>query len=159
MRLFKLHSRLWLPKRLPQVFGFFADASNLERITPPWLKFELRDPNPIDVRKGVLIDYRLRLRGVPISWQSEITTWDPPHRFVDEQRRGPYRVWTHEHRFTERGGQTLAEDIVSYAVPGGWIAERLLVRRDLEKIFKYRRATLRDIFGETQGPDGMADGR
>ena len=96
--------------------------------------------------RSALIDYRLRLRGLPIRWRSEITTWQPPHRFVDEQRRGPYRMWIHEHTFTERDGGTLVGDHVRYAVPGGWLADRLLVRRDLETIFAYRQEKLTEIF-------------
>ena len=122
MRIFELKTSLWLPKPLDDVFPFFADARNLEALTPPWLHFEVLTPAPISMAPGTTIDYRLRLRGLPIRWQSEITAWEPPHRFVDEQRRGPYRLWVHEHRFREQDGQTLAEDHIRYAAPG----ERLL---------------------------------
>ncbi len=118
----------------------------MEELTPRWLSFEVLTPEPLGMAEGVKIDYRLRLRGLPIRWQSEITKWDPPGLFVDEQRRGPYRIWIHEHRFREEGGKTLAEDFVSYALPGGWLADRLVVRRDLRKIFEYRRERLRKIF-------------
>ena len=143
---FVLESELWLPRKLEEVFPFFADALNLETITPPWLRFEVLTPRPIEMRVGLLIDYRLRLRGLPLRWQSEISAWEPPRRFVDEQRRGPYRAWIHEHRFEERDGGTLAQDRVRYAVIGGWLVERFIVRRDLEKIFRFRQEKLREVF-------------
>ena len=146
MRTFELHSSVTLPQPLDEVFPFFADARNLERLTPPWLRFAVLTPGPIEMRPGATIDYRLRLRGVPLRWRSEITVWEPPFRFVDEQRRGPYRLWIHEHRFEEDAGRTLAHDHVRYALPGGWLADRLLVRRDLQRVFEYRRQILLDLF-------------
>ncbi len=140
-------AELWLPAPPPELFSFFADARNLEQITPGWLKFSILTPTPIVMRPGALIDYRLRLHGFPVRWRTEITAWDPPDRFVDEQRRGPYRLWIHEHRFVERDGGTLATDLVKYAVPGGRLVERLFVRRDIEAIFQFRREKLRAIFG------------
>jgi ligand-binding SRPBCC domain-containing protein len=147
VRTFELHSSVTLPRPLDEVFPFFSDARNLERLTPPWLRFSVLTPGPIEMRPGATIDYRLRLRGVPLRWRSEITVWEPPGRFVDEQRRGPYRLWSHEHCFEAVDGRTLAHDHVRYAVPGGWLADRLLVRRDLQRVFEYRRAVLRDLFG------------
>ena len=147
MQVFTLSSRVWLPKPLREVFPFFSDARNLEVLTPPWLRFEILSRGPIDMAEGTRIDYRLRLRGVPIRWESEITAWCPPALFVDEQRRGPYRLWLHEHRFEELDGMTLAEDFVRYAVTGGWIVDRLFVRRDVQRIFTYRRKKLRSLFG------------
>ena len=91
MKTFTLTNELWLPQQPQDVFPFFADAFNLERLTPPSLGFQVLTPPPIEMRVGTLIDYRVRLRGIPMRWQSEITEWEPPHRFVDEQRRGPYR--------------------------------------------------------------------
>jgi len=104
---------------LSDVFRFFADAGNLELITPPWLRFEILTPRPIDMRAGRLIDYRLRLRGVRSAGRARFTAWEPPLRFVDVERRGPYRVWHHEHRFAERDGGTEVHDQVRYAVCGG----------------------------------------
>lgn len=153
MQVFTLSSRVWLPKPLEEVFPFFSDARNLEVLTPPWLRFEVLSPGPIDMTEGTRIDYRLRVRGVPIRWQSEITVWRPPMQFVDEQRRGPYRLWVHEHRFKERDGRTLAEDLVRYAVPGGWLADRVFVRRDVRRIFSYRRKELRRLFGTAADRD------
>ena len=147
MRTYRLQSSVVLPVKLEDVFPFFAEARNLELLTPAWLKFEVLTPSPIQMLRGAKIDYRLRLRGVPLRWQSEITCWEPPSRFVDEQRRGPYRLWKHEHLFTADGPDTIAEDRVEYSVPDGSLVERFLVRPDLERVFAYRRAKLTEIFG------------
>ena len=144
--LFRLEAELWLPRPREEMFHFFADAFNLEALTPPWLHFEVLTPRPIQMRAGLRIDYRLRLRGLPLRWQSEITAWEPPHRFVDEQRRGPYRVWIHEHRLEERDGGTLTRDVVRYAVIGGGLVNALFVRPDVEKIFRFRQEKLRELF-------------
>ena len=146
MRTSELSREVWLPRPLEEVFPFFADAANLDRLTPPWLHFRILTPRPIEMAVGARIDYRLRLRGLPIRWQSEITAWDPPHGFVDEQRRGPYRVWIHRHRFEAHRGGTLVTDDIRYAVPGGLLADRLFVRRDLRRIFDYRTDQLRRLF-------------
>lgn len=146
-----LTAELWLPQPRDLVFTFFADARNLEAITPPLLHFEIVTPSPIFMRVGARIDYRLRLHGIPLRWQSEITAWDPPLRFVDEQRRGPYRQWIHTHEFEERDGGTLCRDHVVYAVPGGRIINWLLVRRDVERIFTYRQTVLRRQFPARTG--------
>ena len=146
MKTFTLTNELWLPHRPQDVFPFFADAFNLERLTPPSLGFQVLTPPPIEMKVGTLIDYRVRLRGVPMRWQSEITEWEPPHRFVDEQRRGPYRLWIHEHTFTPQDGGTLAKDTVRYAVLGGAIVQRLFVASELKRIFQYRNAALKDHF-------------
>ena len=143
---FTLTTELWLGRPLAEVFPFFADAGNLDLITPPWLRFEIVTPRPIEMKAGALIDYRLRLHGLPVRWQSEITVWQPPDRFVDEQRRGPYRLWHHEHTFTERDGGTLVGDHVRYAVWGGALVNRLFVQRDVAAIFHYRQQTLRELF-------------
>lgn len=152
MKVYELRTRVRLSRPRPEVFAFFADAGNLEAITPPWLHFHIETPRPIDMRQGALIDYRLRIRGVPIRWKTEITAWDPPHRFVDEQLSGPYRLWIHEHVFEEDGDGTIVEDHVRYAVPFGplgSLANRLLVARDLRAIFGYREARLREVFGKS----------
>lgn len=141
-----LETRLVLPWPVTRVFDFFAEASNLEEITPPWLHFHILTPPPIVMRKGTRIDYRLRMHGLPLRWCSEITSWDPPRRFVDEQIRGPYRVWIHEHEFLETNGGTEVSDRVRYAVPGGALVDRLLVRRDVRTIFEHRARKLRELF-------------
>jgi ligand-binding SRPBCC domain-containing protein len=124
------------------VFPFFADAHNLEALTPPLLRFRLVTPAPLAVGKGALIRYRLRVHGVPVSWLTEITEWDPPRRFVDEQLKGPYALWHHTHTFEPLDdGGTLMRDVVRYRIgfgPLGLLANRLVVRRDVEQIFDYR---------------------
>ncbi len=133
-----LEARTELARPLDEVFDFFANAHNLEALTPPFLRFEILTPDPIILRKGTIIDYRLRLRGIPVRWRSEISVWEPPHRFVDTQLRGPYRWWIHEHRLELAGRGTLMTDRVEYGVLGGDIINRLLVAPDLRRIFAYR---------------------
>jgi ligand-binding SRPBCC domain-containing protein len=147
MKEFTLHAELWLPRPRAQVFPFFADARNLEALTPPWLNFEVLTPAPIAMRPGALIDYRIRVHGVPIGWRTEIVEWTPPHRFVDVQLRGPYTLWHHTHTFEERDGGTLCVDDVRYRPRGGALMNWLFVRRDVEKIFQYRQQRLREMFG------------
>jgi len=139
-------TELWLPRPRAEVFAFFADARNLESLTPPWLNFKTLTPAPIPMRPGTLIDYRLRVHGLPLRWQSEITVWDPPQGFADEQRRGPYRRWVHTHTFAESRGGTLCGDRVEYAVIGGDLVNRLFVKRDVERIFQYRQMALERRF-------------
>ena len=103
-------------------------------------------PRPIHIRQGTTIDYQLRLHSVPVRWQSRIVIWDPPLRFVDEQVRGPYRRWRHEHVFEEVEAGTICRDLVDYAVPGGWLIERLFARNDLRKIFEFRQRMLEQAF-------------
>ena len=146
MKTFTTSSEQWLPRPLEDIFPFFADARNLEELTPPWLSFTVLTPEPIPMAVGTTIDYRLSWRGIPLRWTSEIAAWDPPHRFVDRQIRGPYRLWHHEHRFEERDGGTVVIDEVEYAVWGGAIANRLAVARDVARIFAYRRERLEAIF-------------
>lgn len=147
MKTYRLNSDLWLPRPRPAVFAFFADPLNLERITPPWLRFEMVTPAATTrMRRGTLLDYRLRLRGIPLRWQSEIAGWEPPDRFVDRQTKGPYRLWVHEHKFEERGSGTIVSDCVEYATPGGLLVQRLLVAPDLARIFAYRRRMLESFF-------------
>jgi ligand-binding SRPBCC domain-containing protein len=135
-----------LPGTPADVFPFFGDAVNLERITPAWLRFRVITPKPIVMSEGTLIEYRLRLHGVPLRWLTRIDVWDPPDRFVDRQLRGPYRTWVHEHTFAADGPDaTLMRDRVEYALPLGALgalADALLVRRDLARIFDHRTASV-----------------
>jgi ligand-binding SRPBCC domain-containing protein len=147
MRKHLLQDELWIPRPRDEVFPFFADARNLQKITPPWLDFRIANPGEIVMSEGALIDYKLNVRGIPLRWRSEITVWDPPRRFVDSQLRGPYRSWVHEHRFEEREGGTLVADEVLYSVYGGEIIRKLFVVRDVEKIFAYRKKMMRKLFG------------
>jgi len=145
MKIYSLQADQHFLRPMPAVFLFFADARNLELITPPWLRFRILSPGKIEMQAGCRIDYGLRLHGIPIRWQSEITVWEPPHRFVDEQRKGPYRLWIHEHTFEEADGGTWVRDRVRYAVPGGILIQRFVVEPDLAKIFEYRRRELSRI--------------
>ncbi|HMP83197.1 MAG TPA: SRPBCC family protein [Verrucomicrobiota bacterium] len=147
MKIHVFETELWLPQTVEEVFDFFADARNLRAITPDWLHFEIVTPQPIVMCAGTLIDYRLRVRGIPLRWRTEITCWEPPLRFVDEQLRGPYRQWIHEHRFEPKDGGTLCTDLVRYAVAGGEIVHRLFVKNDVQRIFEFRAGKLRQMFG------------
>src|SRR4051794_1731961 len=142
MRVFTLSREQVLPGTPGEVFPFFADARNLEAITPPLLKFEVVTPGDIPMRVGALIQYRLTLRGLPVGWLTSIQEWDPPHRFVDMQVRGPYALWHHTHTFEPHADGTLMTDRVRYAIgfgPFGELARRAFVRRDVEAIFDFRR--------------------
>jgi ligand-binding SRPBCC domain-containing protein len=138
---------VFISRPLDETFAFFADASNLQRITPPWLDFRIVSPLPVEMREGALIDYRLRMRGLPMRWRSEITVWDPPYRFADEQVKGPYRLWRHTHAFREVDEGTEVRDSVDYLVPGGRLIDALVVRRELRSIFQHRQQATLDAFG------------
>jgi ligand-binding SRPBCC domain-containing protein len=142
-----LESELWLPVPRERIFAFFSDAFQLQAITPPAMRMRVVTPAPIEIRQGTTIDYQLRVRGLPLRWRSLISVWEPPERFVDEQLRGPYRHWRHEHTFLARDGGTLVVDRVEYAVRLAWLTHRWLVRPDLERIFEYRRQKLVALFG------------
>ena len=155
-RTFELRRTQRIARPVDEVCAFFADALNLQRITPAFLRFEVSTPTPIDMRTGTMIDYRLRLHGLPIRWRTRISAWQPPHRFVDEQVRGPYRLWVHTHTFHEDGDGTIMNDHVRYAMLGGALVHRLWVRRDLQRIFDYRRDAIAACFG-SEG-DGLHAG-
>ena len=137
-----------LPGTPGEVFAFYADAANLERITPAWLGFRIVTPQPIEMRPGALIEYRLNLHRVPVRWLTRIETWEPGERFVDVHVKGPYRLWHHTHTFEPHKGGTCVRDEVRYALPLGPLGElahRLLVRRDLERIFDFRSASVSKV--------------
>jgi ligand-binding SRPBCC domain-containing protein len=139
-----------LPRPRGEVFAFFADARNLEAITPPWLGFRVMTPGPIAMGPGTLIEYRLRLHGLRVDWLTRIEIWDPGRRFVDAQVRGPYRLWRHTHVFEDHPDGALVRDRVSYEIPLGPVGElaRLLfVRRDLDRIFDHRRLAVAEALG------------
>lgn len=143
--IYTLQSEILIPFPLSTVFDFFAKAENLEAITPPFLNFRIMTPKPIKMHQGALIEYRIRIHGLPIYWKTEITDWNPPHRFVDEQIKGPYRLWHHEHTFQEQENGTLVTDKVDYSVYGGSLVNWMFVRRDVERIFRYRYARLEEF--------------
>jgi len=151
MRVHTLHREQRLDRSREEVFAFFADAFNLEALTPPLLGFEVLTPRPIEMAAGIQISYRLRVHGVPLGWLTEIREWRPPERFVDAQLKGPYAVWHHTHEFhVLPDGGTLMRDIVRYR-PALWPLGELalpLVRRDLRRIFDFRRdAVIRLLAG------------
>lgn len=142
----------WLPLRPETLFTFFGDARNLERITPDLLGFKVLTREPIHMHAGTLIDYKLRVRGIPIRWRTRIEAWDPPHRFIDTQLRGPYKIWRHTHTFTAEDGGTRCVDRVRYRPPGGPLApliNKLAVQRDVAKIFEHRARWLAEHFGSS----------
>jgi ligand-binding SRPBCC domain-containing protein len=134
---------------LPEVFEFFSRASNLERITPPFLSFALTSEDAEDVHEGMLITYRLKVHGVPLKWVTRIEEFEPGHHFVDRQLKGPYKLWLHRHEFEADGDFTTVRDHVRYALPFGLLGEAahpLFVRRDIERIFAYRNEAIERIF-------------
>jgi ligand-binding SRPBCC domain-containing protein len=136
-------------RSIDEVFAFFARAHNLEVIAPPWLRFEVLTPEPVAMRVGMLIEYRLRLHGVPVRWTSRIEEWEPGAGFVDRQVRGPYRLWHHRHEFAPHRDGTVVRDCVDYALPFGALGElanKLFVHRDLERIFDFRRGVVERLF-------------
>lgn len=140
----------FLPRGVQEVFAFFADAGNLDAITPDWLSFSIVTPRPIAMSAGALIEYRLRWRGLPIRWTTRIEEWTPPVQFVDTQIRGPYRLWHHTHEFEAAAGGTRMRDIVRYQMPFGpvgAISHLLWVGRDVERIFDHRSARIGALLG------------
>lgn len=143
---YRLTSRLWLPKAMKDVFAFFSQASNLQILTPPWLNFTILTPEPIEMRVGTLIDYRIKIHGLPIQWQTQISAWQPPYFFADRQLKGPYRFWDHQHRFEPCDHGTRCLDDVRYWPIGGSLIHRLFVRHDIVQIFAYRQEMLQRLF-------------
>ena len=144
---YQLKTRLFVARDLETTFRFFADTGNLQRLTPPWLDFAILTPQPISMAAGSLIDYRIRVHGVPIRWRTEIAEWRPPHGFVDQQLKGPFWMWRHTHSFVAADGGTMVEDTVRYRPVGGSLIHRLFVRRDLERIFMFRQREILAAFG------------
>ena len=156
VRFHTLRREQWIPCHIDQVFAFFADARNLQQITPPWLHFRILSQDSGPVSEGSEIRYRLRLHGIPIFWKTEIRQWNAPCRFVDVQRSGPYRLWHHTHRFEAHSGGTRMTDVVRYRLPFGLlgrIVHALKVRGDVRRIFDYRFQRIHELFAE-QKPAG-----
>jgi ligand-binding SRPBCC domain-containing protein len=143
----KLITSIELPLERDRVFAFFSNAANLATITPRELRFRIRTPQPVAMAEGTLIDYTIRLWGVPIRWRTRIAHWDPPTAFVDEQLRGPYKSWVHTHRFIAVPGGTVIKDEVSYTLRFGWLGAIAapLVRRQVKRIFAFRGERVRQL--------------
>ena len=161
MRIFTIEREQLLPGRPDKVFPFFADARNLEAITPPLLSFEVVTPGEIPMRLGALIQYRLTLRGIGVNWLTSIQEWEPPWRFVDVQVRGPYALWHHTHEFAVAGDgkSTVMRDTVRYAIglgPFGALAARAFVHRDVASIFDFRRDAVVPALAALSAGDGLA---
>lgn len=145
-----LRSSLWVPHAPAAVFPFFAEAENLETLTPPWLSFRILTPRPIPMHQGVTIDYRIALHGLPMRWRTLISRYEPGVAFVDEQLRGPYAIWRHTHTFAAQDGGTVLGDEVVMRPKGGPLAPfvfSLFVRRDVERIFHFRLQKMAELFG------------
>ena len=145
---FEFEQKCWIPLPIREVFQFFSEAGNLEKITPPWLGFQILSQSTEKVMAGTTIDYRIRLHGIPIVWRTEISTWNPPHEFTDIQLKGPYQIWEHTHRFSELGNGTLMEDRVLYKLPMGFLGKLVAgsyVKGDVSKIFSYRNTRIYDL--------------
>ena len=138
-----------VPRPEPEVFAFFSRAESLEVLTPSRLHFRVLSVTPAPIRKGTIIAYSFRLHGLPLRWTSEIVEWDPPHRFIDLQLSGPYKLWHHEHRFEARDGGTLITDTVRVALPMGFLGElayKIKVQSDLRQVFSFRQEKIRSLF-------------
>jgi ligand-binding SRPBCC domain-containing protein len=144
----RLERTLRVARPRDEVFAFFADATNLEAITPPFLRFRVLTPPPIEMREGARIDYALSLLGVPLRWRTRITAWEPGLRFVDEQESGPYAFWRHTHSFGDEGGATTVHDVVEYEIPLGplgRLARVLFVAPALDRIFDFRTTAIASL--------------
>ena len=143
---YRLEAEQTIARDLDEVFAYFAEAKNLEKLTPDFLRFKIASNVPIEMYKGTTIDYNLRLHGLPIGWTSLISEWEPPHLFVDEQIKGPYRYWIHQHHFEAVGRETLVKDFVRYQAFGGRLVHDCFIKPDLERIFSYRQQQLEKYF-------------
>lgn len=158
MRVYHLHREQVVPVKREEVFPFFAKPENLAKITPPSMGFIILTPTPIRMKEGAIIDYTVRALGARMHWRTMITEYDPPHRFVDVQIKGPYILWHHTHSFVEEGSNTRLIDDVRYALPFGplgSLVHTLVVRRQLDRIFAHRHDVIAGYFGSVGTP---ADG-
>lgn len=147
---YTIERRQRVPQPIERVFAFFANAENLDLLTPSWLHFQVRTPTPITISVGTQIEYTIRRHGLPLHWLTEIVEWIPERRVVDTQVRGPFQLWHHTHRFERAGDETIVQDVVRYALPMGpigRIAHALLVRRDVERIFDFRASRIQELMG------------
>lgn len=151
LKIYELKRQVDIPAPVDVVFSFFSDAENLDKITPSWLNFQILTPLPIRMERNAQIAYSLKLLGIRLIWKTEIASWEPPDRFVDQQIKGPYRFWEHTHLFARNKGGTQMSDIVRYAVPGfvlSPLVHFLFVRPRLERIFSFREETILEYFGK-----------
>lgn len=151
---YTLHRRQWVPRGLHETFEFFERPENLPRITPAWLRLRILTPAPIPMRRDLIIDYRVRIAGLPVHWRSRISEHDPPFSFRDEQVIGPYRLWDHRHRFSRENGGTVIEDFVVYEPPlgpFGAAVDRLFIRHRLDDIFEFRRREIDRLLTGREG--------
>jgi ligand-binding SRPBCC domain-containing protein len=158
MRVHTLRREQTIDRTPDEVFAFFSSPENLAAITPPWLAFRILTPRPLVAKAGGLIDYTIRWMGIPVRWTTIITDWDPPRKFVDQQVRGPYSLWHHEHAIEATAEGTRMTDTVTHVLPFGIVGElayRLLVRRQLEEIFDYRAAVIKRVFPPKAGEDAI----
>jgi ligand-binding SRPBCC domain-containing protein len=154
----RLRAETVVPASLEETFAFFADAANLERLTPPWLRFRIVTRMPLEMREGAVIDYRIVLRGIPIPWRSRVDVWEPGKRFVDRQVTGPYRWWRHEHQFEPAPSGTRVIDSVEFVPRLRWLTAGL-VRRDVQRIFAYRQDRLPQFFARPLRPGALPSRR
>ena len=153
-RIYRLHRTQVIPRPRPEVFAFFSDARNLERITPPFVGFRFLTPPPAVIEAGTLIEYQLKLHGIPVRWQTLIETFEPGFAFTDIQLRGPYRSWHHRHQFSDAPGGTRMDDAVDYQLPLGplgAVARYLFVARALQQIFDFRAERIAELFAGDEG--------
>ncbi len=145
--MYEFHHETILNAQINTVFDFFSDAQNLERITPTFLGFHIITPTPIKISQGTLIDYKLRIHGIPMRWQTHISEWNPPYSFTDEQLKGPYQQWIHRHTFESigDGNATLMRDHVRYSIFAGKLVH-FLIKKDIQTIFKHRTQVIESIF-------------
>ena len=149
MKLYNLQRKQTIPRRRDEVFAFFSKPENLSLLTPPNLGFNILTPVPIRINEGTLIDYTIRVAGLPVRWKTLITLFDAPKTFVDVQLKGPYSFWHHTHQFADTGDSTEMTDSVRYAMPAGFlgsIVHLLFVQRQLKRIFDYREQRLKEFF-------------
>jgi ligand-binding SRPBCC domain-containing protein len=150
MSIHTIRREQFVAKPLEEVFRFFSEAGNLQTLTPSYLDFKILTPGPIEMRPGILLDYRLKWHGLPLRWRTKILEWRPPYRFVDVQLKGPYKLWHHTHTFESENGGTRMSDTVNYELPLGplgEVAHALMVGRDVEAIFDFRYQQVARIFG------------
>ena len=152
MKIYELNKTQFINQPIDVVFNFFTKPKNLALITPSKLAFKILTPTPITINKGTLIDYTIRLMRFPVHWRTLITKYNPPYEFVDEQIKGPYLFWHHTHTFKAVNGGSEIKDKVRYSIPMGYLGQfihKIWIKKDLEKIFEYRKAVIDKLFNQS----------